>query len=573
VVVYRHLDGPPARLGVTPLLVARAPDAVQREDPNWRAAVQAVPGRVCIDLNGSGIALSLWHDGTFMPARVWQHGLVHPAGCEFARPGSLGRRREAPAAPEAEAALVPGYLECELPAGGAFHIVASIERELFRALAVEGSLGAPPPRTLGECVALLERGARDRLARWQRTARTGAEVTARQAAAAHAGKEAAGRSPSEPLPAADAVPLLDAVDPWFTRLAQALLDGLAEQAGRTTLLTTLPAGPERGADTLRALQALIALRAFGPARAVVRGYFEYLNEGLAPEAFEQGTQRPRYGDPAPALWLIHAAELLTRRSEDMVLLREAIFPGAESIVQAYRAGTRHGVHVADDGLLHAGEHGACRSDHNVLWFHALVATAQLARFAGRKESGAFYLAWAREHQGRVLETLWDEPHGCLLEAMTPEGPVHGLSPAQVLAVSLGPPLLTPDRATRMVGTIARELFTPLGLRPAPGAVVARPEWLGPFITAHLRVHQRSAEAHAEARGWLDTLRARLETRSAFHVPEVIAAPRHGDAAVRRPAVAPEPPPAQASVLAAAELLRVWIEELERREAEAGVGSA
>jgi len=565
-IAYRHLDGPPARLSVSPLVAERRPDALQRENHGWHGAPQAVPGRVRISTAPGGAVLSLWHSGAFMPSRVWQRGLIYPADREAATPSGRTRRRPGGDELASDAAFVPGYFECELPVGGSFHIVASVEQDLFRALAVEGRLGAPPPRTLGGCVDLLRRVERDRVARWRRMAAVGADVTAREAAAAHSGKgEAPARHPSPG-------PLMGAEDPWLARLSQALMDGLARRDERATLLTGLPAGTERGSETLRAIPALISLRAFDPAREVLSGYIEYLNEGLAPEGFEGGSGRPRYGDPAPALWLVHAVELLTRRSEDLESLHDLILPAVEGIMQAYRAGTRYGIRVGSDGLLSAGEgEAACRpADLNALWFHALVATAQLTRLAGRKESGAFYLAWAREHQVRSLETLWDDERGCLYEALTPAGPRRGLSPSQLLAVSLSPPLLPGERAARLLEIVERNLFTPLGLRPAAGAATARPAWLGPFITAHLRVHHRSAEAQARAHGWFDELRARLDERSAVHVPESIAAPRRGDAAVRRTAGATGAPPAPASVLAAAELLRVWIEEMDHVEAPVSV---
>src|SRR5439155_11111514 len=125
---------------------------------------------------------------------------------------------------------------------------------------------------------------------------------------------------------------------------------------------------------------------------------------------------------------------------------------------------------------------------------ALVAAAQLSRLSGRKESGAFYLAWAREHQKRAVETFWDEKHGCMFEAITEAGPRAGLSPSQLLAVSLTPPLLPPPLAVRLVSTLERELFTPLGLRETPSSNVVAPAWVGPFITATLRVYQRSPGA-------------------------------------------------------------------------------
>ena len=268
---------------------------------------------------------------------------------------------------------------------------------------------------------------------------------------------------------------------------------------------------------------------------------------------------------------MHALELLTRRSEDLESLRDPVLPAVESIVRAYRAGTRHGIRVGEDGLLGAGEgDAACRrADVNALWFHALVAMAQLARLAGRKENAAFYLAWAREHQGRVIESLWDEKRGCLYESLTSEGPRRGLSPSQLLAVSLSPPLLPPEHALRLVGTIERELLTPVGLRPTAGAAAASPAWLGAMVAAHLRVHQRSPESQARAHGWIASLREHLDARSSVHVPERIAAPRRGDGAARRSA-ATVTPPAPASVLAAAELLRAWIEEMDHAGTPAGV---
>ncbi|MGH7731934.1 MAG: glycogen debranching enzyme N-terminal domain-containing protein, partial [Candidatus Eiseniibacteriota bacterium] len=75
-IAYRHLDGPPARLGVSPLVTHRPPGALGREIEGWSGGAQAVPGRVRIETAPGGPVLSLWHSGAFMPARVWQRGLV-----------------------------------------------------------------------------------------------------------------------------------------------------------------------------------------------------------------------------------------------------------------------------------------------------------------------------------------------------------------------------------------------------------------------------------------------------------------------------------------------------------------
>jgi len=553
-VSYRHLAGPPVTLSVSPLVVAREPNALEHEDAELGASVQGVPGRVRIETRPGYPALTLWHNGVFMPARLWLRGLHYPH--DVATEGTR------------EHALVPGHFKTPLSAGGALQIVASCEDDLFRALAAEERLGVPPPRTLAECVAALAAGEAERLEGWRSAAREGADFTARQAAAAHGG-------PGESL-ARRREPLVEEHDPCVTPLAASLVAGLTWRGSRLTLVESLPSGIERGSSTLRAVPALVAVRAFDAARQVLGGYVDYLDEGLAPAGFDPADGRPIYGDPAASLWLIHAADLFVRRSGETEFLAERLFPPLESVMQSYRQGTRYGIGVDRDGLLASGEGDAAlkRSDLNALWYHALVAMAQLARLIGRKESGAFYLAWAREHQKQFNDELWDEKRGCLYEGIGARGPVPGLSVSQLLAVSLPPPVLQPDCAERLVATIERELLTPCGLRETADAVHASPAWLGPYLTAALRARQRDPEAQRDAHDRLAALQRSSEPLlgclpAAFEAPPARRS-REGRAEITPLSNGAGPGRVvagadTASVLAAAEVLRVWIEELDRSE--------
>jgi hypothetical protein len=522
---YRHVAGPAVHVAAGPLCVARDLDEEPAAAAPALAALRGIPGRVRIETAGGGPALTLWHDGAFLPARAWR--TVAYAGVPA---GGAGR----------EGALVPGHAEGLVGPGRALHLVFSAEDGLFKALAAEHRLGEPPARTLADCVAALEREERERLERWGRAAAPGADFTARQAATAH-GDEPAARRP-EPLVGAD-----DAV---ARDLALALRAGLARRGGRRTVLGTAPGGLERGEDALRAVAGLVSLRAFGLAREVLAGYVEYLDEGLAPEAFDAPDGGPRYGDPAPSLWLVASADLYARRSADGEFLAGTLYPALDGVMRALRQGTRHGVGADRDGLLAAG--GVKRADHNVLWYHALVAMAQLARTLSQRETAAFYLAWAHEHQQRFLEAFWDEPGGRLHEALAPSGPVPGLSPAQALAASLPPALLEPERAARLVDTLERELVTPWGLRESPGSDVVSTAALGGFVPAWLRARRRDRAARERARGWVE---------AALRAGPVAGQPpaRLRLGADGNPAAVAGPP---ASALAAAELLRVWIEELE-----------
>jgi len=575
VAIRYRLTGAAATLSVSPLVVARDPAAIQRESPELQTAPQGVPGRIHVQLSPDRLPLVLWHNGALMLARLWRHGLAHPLDV---------------ANDEGEDAFVPGRIEAPLAAGAELHLVAAAEPDLFRALAREDRLGAPPPRTLAECVRIIERSERAQHEERARAALAAAAVTARQAAAAREAATDEGRSVA-PLELA-----LRGDDPWTASLAGIVLSGLTRRERGLALVGSLPRAEERVEDTLRIVPALLSLRAFDVAREILAGAAEFVRDGLAPESFDPDDGTPRYGDPAPALWLVHAAELYARRSDDFEFVRHTLYAPIESVMQAYRAGTKSGIRTDADGLLVAGD-GVKRADLNALWYHALVAMAQLAKKTDHKEAAAFYLAWAREHQARFNQVMWDEKRGALFEALAGEKPVRGFSPGQLLAVRIAPPVLAPERFLRLLETLERELFTPLGLRQDPTEARAHTAWLGTFYSAWMRAHGRSAESQVRVRDGLEVLRTRLDRGGCGALPEWFeAAParvKRGRASGARGGAAggampgAEAAPARAtttlgaagmpgaegaavpaaggdpvSILAAAELLQVWIEELD-----------
>ena len=181
---WRLVEGAGAKLTVSPLLTARSPRALGRESADFRGAAQGIPGRVRLETQPGRPGVTLWHNGAFLPARGWARSLAYPL--EFAS-------EDDGTAPELhEDAFMPGWVQATLAEpGSTLHMVLSPEEGLFRALASEGRLGTPPARTLHDCVNVLDRGARERRAAWRRHALAGADLTARQAAAAHGGDAAA----------------------------------------------------------------------------------------------------------------------------------------------------------------------------------------------------------------------------------------------------------------------------------------------------------------------------------------------------------------------------------------------
>ena len=526
-------EGGPARLSVAPLLAARDPMSLQRETADFRGATQGIPGRVLVETLPGVPNVTLWHNGAFVPARGWANGLAYPLDAMDGDDGD-------PAA-EGEDAFRPGWVQATLASpGNSLHLVLSSEEALFRELATELRLGTPPARTLHECVAAIDGARRASLGARRRAAIDGADYTARQAASARGG---AGEASARRLE-----PLVDEGDPLVATLAAQLRDALVTRHGRLTLVGAWPDVVERGSDVLRAAAAFVTLRDFDTARAIARGYFEYLDEGLAPERFDPADGSPRYGDPEPSLWLVNLVDLLARRAEGTdghdEFLRETAWPALEQVMHSLRAGSRHGVRCDREGFLWCGEglQARARAGTNALWYHALVAMAQLARRLERRESAAFYVAWAHELQRGFSERFWDDDAGCLFESLAAGGSVRGLSAPQLWAASLPPTLLPLPLAQRLLRTIDRELFERDGLLERPGDGEPRGEWLGTWVSATLRVLAREPSEQAP-------VYARLE-RVIEHVRERGVLPG-GDSRRRF------------SALAAAIMLRAWIEDADR----------
>lgn len=545
---WRLLEGGPLRLHVGPLLVARSLEGLQAETPEFRGATTGIPGRVrCGTLEGYA-PLTVWHGGAFMPARAWHRAIAYPCDVHV-EAGDPDRGAATPY----EDAFLPGWVQMVLAEpGAALHLAASPEEGLFRSLASEMRLGTPPARTLAECLAMLDLAEGDRRARWHDAARTGAEHTLRLAARARAARTA------EPGVAVEEVtpPSLGERDGTLVaRLAARLHDALHERADRTSVLTDPEHATEYGPDALRVAAGLVTLREFDRARDVARGYIAYLDEGLAPESFDAAGM-PHYGSPESSLWLVHVVDLLARRDDETdrtrEFLRDGAYPTLEGVLHHLRSGSRHGVHCDRDGLLWAGEGDTARAraDLNALWYHALVAMSQLGKLAGRRESAAFYLAWARELQRVFVERFWDEEAGALFDSVAADGTaLRALSPAQLYAVSLPPMMLPLEHAVRLVATVSRELLATRGLHPRPGDGAPDPAWLGPWAAATARAHGRDAasthhvrtvlerwvelgEADAReitARGAADLLRAFVEELD--HAPSgepVVSSPRPAD---------------------------------------------
>ncbi|MFL6208806.1 MAG: amylo-alpha-1,6-glucosidase [Pyrinomonadaceae bacterium] len=527
-VIRYHLDAPPdvrAKLEVRPLVAMRNYHSMGHEAQDAYAPVEIEPGLLRVMRRGDATMLYLAHDAEHIHIdNLWYRKFVL-------------LEEQARGFEHHEDLFNPGLLVCELKGGETRSLIASTEA-----------------RNVGDA---------DKYEKQER-ARRQAIVVGYQA---H--------------------------DEYVQQLVAAA-DQFIVRRGRD--LHTIIAGyhwfTDWGRDTMISLPGLaLALKRDDIAREILLAFAAYLNQGILPNRFPDSDAQPEYNTVDGTLWFVHAVGELLRRTGDDEFVRAHFYEALRDIITWHEQGTHYAIRMTDDGLLRAGEPGvqltwmdAKVGDYVVtpragkpveiqaLWYNALRTVEQIARRFADDKTAAHCRAIADGTRASFNGLFWDEQNGGLYDCLSDEGtPDAAIRPNQIFAVSLPHALLTGERARRVVETVRRELLTPYGLRTlAPKSPAYRPRYegdpyardtayhqgtvwpwlLGPFITAFLKVNERSPANLETARGWTQAFRAHMRDAGLGQVSEIFdAEPPH------------TPRGCIAQAWSVAELLRCELEEL------------
>ena len=347
-----------------------------------------------------------------------------------------------------------------------------------------------------------------------------------------------------------------------------------------------------GRDTMISLTGLaLATHRFNTAREILLAFAAHLDRGLIPNRFPDAGDQPEYNTVDGTLWFVHAVGEYLRRTGDADFVREHLFDKLKQVIDWHERGTHYNIRVGDDGLLHAGADGVQLTwmdarvgdwvvtprrgkpvEIEALWHNALRTVEELARLFDDQAAFVHCRALADTVHARFNEQFWNGEANCLYDCISSDGtPDPSLRPNQIFAVSLPHALISGERARLVVERVERELLTPFGLRSLArddkdyhpryaGDSLARDGgyhqgtvwgWLiGPFITAYLRVHERTPESIERARGMLSGFRAHLSEAGLGQVSEIFdAEPPH------------TPRGCVAQAWSVAEVLRCELEEL------------
>jgi predicted glycogen debranching enzyme len=381
---------------------------------------------------------------------------------------------------------------------------------------------------------------------------------------------------------------------WVNRLVlaadQFVVDRpLANEPSGKTIIAGYHWFGDWGRDTMISLPGLtIATGRVEIARAILRTFAKYVDQGMLPNRFPDAGEKPEYNTVDATLWYFEALRLYYSATDDDELLRE-LFPVLADIIDWHCRGTRYNIHLdSADGLLYAGEAGVQLTwmdakvgdwvvtprigkpiEINALWYSALRTMAKFARQIGKPHQE--YEAIADRTLSK-FSRFWNPDLECCYDVLDgPDGDDASVRPNQIFAVSLPgtganghAPLLTAAQQQGVVDTCERLLLTSHGLRSlAPnqpqyqghyggnslqrdGAYHQGTTWgwlLGPFVLAHLRVYNNPAQA----RQFLEPIAHHLLTHGLGTCSEIF----DGDAPMT-------PRGCIAQAWTVAEVLRAWV---------------
>ncbi len=315
-----------------------------------------------------------------------------------------------------------------------------------------------------------------------------------------------------------------------------------------------------GRDTMISLPGLTLVTGRTEiARDILLASADSLDRGLLPNRFPDAGEPAEYNTADATLWFFEAIRSYCKYSGDAALVRDHLYLKLKSIVDWHIRGTNFGIGVDTDGLLNCGEPGVQLTwmdakvgdwvvtprygkpvEIQALWYNALrIMESFAADFDPTCES--MYAELADKAKASFYKTFWNEASGCLFDVVQDGQGDGSIRPNQIFVVSLPYTMLTNDQALQVVAVVERELLTPVGLRTLnrddpkyrpryEGGVSERDSayhqgtvwlWLlGPFLTAYLKVHQRSAGSQDKARQWLLGLQEQMMETGLGRLPEI-----------------------------------------------------
>lgn len=202
------------------------------------------------------------------------------------------------------------------------------------------------------------------------------------------------------------------------------------------------------------------------------------------------------------------------------------------ILEEYKNGTSHNIHMQENGLLYAGfdndtltwmntrvndlpviNRNGLAVDVNALWFNAISFYIELAKKYGKKQIVKNWQLIIQKINESFTHTFWDKKLGYLADSVRGDFKDFAVRPNQLFAASLPYSPISDEIKYSVIRKVEQELLTPRGIRTLSpknpnyhgvykGDIVARDTayhqgsafpWLfGHFAEAYLKINGKSS---------------------------------------------------------------------------------
>jgi predicted glycogen debranching enzyme len=238
-------------------------------------------------------------------------------------------------------------------------------------------------------------------------------------------------------------------------------------------------------DTMISLTGLtLSTGRYEDAKKILTAFAQSVDRGMLPNRFQDNNEAPEYNTVDGTLWYFVAVYNYLKATKDKAFVLTEILPKLKEIINWHYRGTRYNIHVAEDGLLYAGESGVQLTwmdakvgdwvvtprtgkpvEIQALWYNALCIFSNLLAFNGQEEDAYKMQEQAHRAKCSFEEKFWYETGGYLYDVIDENNnPDASLRPNQLFAISLPFQLLNGDKAKSVVSVVEEKLLTPKGLR-------------------------------------------------------------------------------------------------------------
>lgn len=253
-----------------------------------------------------------------------------------------------------------------------------------------------------------------------------------------------------------------------------------------SIIAGFPWFEDWGRDAMLALPGLLLRTGRADdAQLVLSTFLDHLSDGLLPNRFPDETSEPEYHSADAPLLAIVSAVRTFECSADRAWFA-SIWPQLITIIDAYAAGTRHGISIDSDGLVHAGDLGLqltwmdAKVGENVvtprrgkpielsaLWLdalHGLLRAVELGHTATADELDRIKARAASAT--RSMGRFWNPQTNCFFDVLDgPEGDDASVRPNQLFALAPSwQSIIDAEWTAKALAKVAKELATPLAVR-------------------------------------------------------------------------------------------------------------